>query len=380
VLYAADRELAAPTGKLPPLLKELGIGRKQLDHVLDTSDDGEMLARAAAVVTNVAEGDFGDLTAVVSQAIDVASDASRELLYAPDALGPQTTEHSIDAATGLGSTLRYALRFYYDAFEAFDLLLFPLEFGTEIGETNPVEILRISPRECSRPEGLTPRARELRGIAINHFGAFFDLEWRKHDMLWGRLNASETLIRSLLPADHPELDALIDEAHTKIVSEFAAERQPAVTGDAWAWFKTYDPPVEPQKPRTIAVLDRAAVVLGTVMGGILGHTKAAPGWSVLRQVLRPNPGGWPAVWKAWKLLFLGTRIGQVATGAWLVLLLLGIGLLASGASVWAGIALLVLTLVLAGCVFAGLWIAIARIRAMIGERVGVFVFGPPPAR
>jgi patatin-related protein len=377
VLYAADRELAAPTGKLAPLLQKLGIGRKQLDLILDTSDDGEMLARAAAVVTNVAEGDFGDLTAVVSQAIDVASDASRELLSAPEALGPQTTEQSIDAATDLGSTLRYALRFYYDAFEAFDLLLFPLEFGTEIGETNAVEILRISPRECSRPAGIPESARELRGKAINHFGAFFDLEWRKHDMLWGRLNASETLIRSLLPPGHPELEPLIDEAHRLIVDSFAAERVPAVTGDAWDWFKTYDPPTAPEKPRTIAVLDRAAVVLGTVLGGILAQSKAAAGWTVLRSILRPNPGGWRAVWKTWRLLFLGTTVGQIATGVWLVLLLLGIGLLASGASAGAGIVLIVGMLVLAGCVVAALWIAIARIRAVLEQRVGVFVFGPP---
>ena len=248
-LYAADRKLAASTGPLPPLLRELGIGRKQIEHILDTSDDDEMLRRAEEVVTAIPDNGFDKLIEVVSKEIGDASDLARALLNDDEALGPQTTPESVKAARGFRSTLRYALRFYYDAFEAFDLLLYPLEYGTVMAETNPVEILRISPRECTRPDDITPRARMLRGTTVHHFGAFFDLEWRKHDMLWGRLNASETLIRSLLPAGHPELGGLIDEAHRTIVAEFAAERVPAVpAGGSWDWFKTYDPPVEPDKP------------------------------------------------------------------------------------------------------------------------------------
>ena len=77
-------------------------------------------------------------------------------------------------------------------------------------------------------------------------------------MLWGRLNAAEILIRSLVP-DGLDPAPLIDEAHRKIVAEFAAKRVPPVPeSESWQWFLDYDPPAAPgappRLPRSIAPL------------------------------------------------------------------------------------------------------------------------------
>ena len=204
--------------------------------------------------------------------------------------------------------LKYAARFYYDAFEAFDLLLYPLEFGTAIAETNPVEILRISPVDAHLPADATDEDRDLRGKRINHFGAFFDLEWRKHDMLWGRLNAAEILIRSLVPrAATPA--PLIDEAHRKIVAEFAAERVPrsprASPGSgSWTTTRRTRPHASRRLPRSTAPRRSWAPSSAASRAG--PPAAIAPGWTVLRSVMRPNPGGWSAVLRAGKLIFLRT--------------------------------------------------------------------------
>ena len=60
-------------------------------------------------------------------------------------------------------------------------------------------------------------------MRLGHFGAFFDQSWRSHDIVWGRLNGSECLIRGLLPKDHPEVDELVERAHDSIIDDYAKE-------------------------------------------------------------------------------------------------------------------------------------------------------------
>ena len=161
-------------------------------------------ARATMLVKSVPDDGFDRRDRGRSKAIDDRVRPSARALIDDEALGPQTTTDSVAAARGLRSTLRYALRFYYDAFEAFDLLLYPLEYGT-VDRRRRTRSRSCGSARASAPGPTTsqPEARMLRGTTISHFGAFFDLEWRKHDMLWGRLNASESLIRSLCPTEHP---------------------------------------------------------------------------------------------------------------------------------------------------------------------------------
>ena len=71
-----------------------------------------------------------------------------------------------------------------------------------MGETDEIDVFRISPVDA---EFQNQRARsdvtgpKLKGESFGAFGAFLDEEWRRHDILWGRLDGAERLISALIP-------------------------------------------------------------------------------------------------------------------------------------------------------------------------------------
>jgi patatin-related protein len=115
------------------------------------------------------------------------------------------------------------LGYYYKYYDEYDRIIFPIVYGTEIGEAAKVDIIRISPEDAKalineRETG----CYKLAGTALGHFGAFLDPLWRKNDILWGRLDGAERIITALLP-DEPELARLlVGEAHAAIVHEAIA--------------------------------------------------------------------------------------------------------------------------------------------------------------
>jgi hypothetical protein len=98
-------------------------------------------------------------------------------------------------------------------------------FDTDIGEADIVDIIRVCPEDSP---ALVPEVRErrtkLKGLAIAHFGAFLDRDWRVGGLLWGRLDRAERIITALLPLrESTDLrNRLIDEAHEAILAEFKA--------------------------------------------------------------------------------------------------------------------------------------------------------------
>lgn len=91
------------------------------------------------------------------------------------------------------------LAYYHDNFDFYDMLTFPILYGTDAGESDIVEIIRISPEDGTRlvNEARSGR-RKLAGTQLMNFGAFFKQEWRENDMLWGRLDTAEILITEML--------------------------------------------------------------------------------------------------------------------------------------------------------------------------------------
>ncbi|MDQ4089152.1 MAG: patatin-like protein, partial [Actinomycetota bacterium] len=87
----------------------------------------------------------------------------------------------------------------YLGFPFWDMLVYPLQAISGVGERDHVEVYRISPVDTAL---LTDQ--ELRGMSLFHFGAFFDRKGREGDYLWGRLDAAERLIKLLLDVrGHP---------------------------------------------------------------------------------------------------------------------------------------------------------------------------------
>ena len=100
----------------------------------------------------------------------------------------------------------------------FDRILLPLVFGTELGEARPVQVNRISPLD-SRASG-RGKGEKLFGESYGHFGAFLREDWRRLDLVSGRLDGASRIITALLPAGSSAVaEELIGRAHTHILEE-----------------------------------------------------------------------------------------------------------------------------------------------------------------
>ena len=119
---------------------------------------------------------------------------------------------------------REYLAYYYQNYDEYDRIIFPIIYGTEIGEAAKVDIIRISPEDATaliseRETG----CYKLAGSALGHFGAFLDPLWRQNDIMWGRLDGAERIITALLPDDPKLARLLVGEAHAAIVQETIAK-------------------------------------------------------------------------------------------------------------------------------------------------------------
>jgi patatin-related protein len=379
-LYSMVRELGAPDGQFAAAVRELAVGREELRPILDARTDEAMRERANALLRSAGR------TEAFASVVDIA----RERFAAMSAQTRQATEGLLrghtstrrpSEAADLRSTLRYTLRFYYDAFEAYDLVFYPIESAGLLGETNPVEVVRISPLDAEGPAGVSPAARVLKGRGVHHFGAFLDRGWRRHDMVWGRLNAAECLIRTLLPENHPQAGPLIEQAHRTIIDEYRRESDPATTPEkSLAWFnEEYAPGAYPKKEPTIAALNRSAAVIWTLVDSMLqdrdGRSRTATRalWSTALQLLPPRPGGFRGL-----LAFLSAAVRHPKVGAvfWLVLLALLLMVGAAFGSPYAKWVVLGSVAVITVGIVAAAWVAISRVRRFVLERANALVFPP----
>ncbi|WP_319773190.1 patatin-like protein [Breoghania sp.] len=85
----------------------------------------------------------------------------------------------------------------YIGFAFYDLITFPVMQRQEITEVNEVLVDRIS---AADPGALSETGTKLKGASLSLFGAFFNRAWREHDYLWGRLNAADKLLSTVIGA------------------------------------------------------------------------------------------------------------------------------------------------------------------------------------
>jgi patatin-related protein len=111
----------------------------------------------------------------------------------------------------------------YEQFPYWDLLLYPIRKASETAELDRVQVMRLSPYETSmlwQPETRKQGPAKLDGVKAGHFGAFFSREARENDYLWGRLDAAEWIVRSLLDgAPHRALaafDAILTDEQSRL--------------------------------------------------------------------------------------------------------------------------------------------------------------------
>jgi patatin-related protein len=131
----------------------------------------------------------------------------------------------------LAQIVRGFVSYYHNNFDDYDQIRFPILYETEVGETDVVEVIRISPedatslineREVLENSASPSQARhKLAGVSLHHFGAFLDRTWRLNDIMWGRLDGAERLITTMLPGVQNDVvrKQLIKEAQLAIVRE-----------------------------------------------------------------------------------------------------------------------------------------------------------------
>jgi patatin-related protein len=120
----------------------------------------------------------------------------------------------------LQATLRKWLRAYFDDYEYYDQVTFPIFYETEVGEAEPCSVIRISPQDAIKVyDEKQDQRRKLAGTVLFHFGAFFERLWRTNDILWGRLDAAERIICSVLPRGSAASEKLVHDAQLSIIEE-----------------------------------------------------------------------------------------------------------------------------------------------------------------
>jgi Protein of unknown function (DUF3376) len=109
-------------------------------------------------------------------------------------------------------------------YDLFDTAVFPLLYDTEVGTPELISIVRVSPDDAKFLS--TDGSEKLAGTSLGHFGAFLDRSFRTNDILWGRLDGAERIVRSLISPDQKaQGNALIGKMQDRIIWEFLEERK-----------------------------------------------------------------------------------------------------------------------------------------------------------
>jgi patatin-related protein len=185
-------------------------------------------ARIAAADTGTDEFVFGPFVTEHRAGLVAVRDRIRgRLLGALPAFEKGLQADLLDFIKLCGPRLTGDVLTRYLGFPFWDMLVFPIQSVSDVGERDHVEAYRISPND-TRLLG----AQDLRGMSLFHFGAFFDRAGREGDYLWGRLDAVERLVKLLLDVrGHPPTLATAGAASAVEpvvgVDELATECAPA---------------------------------------------------------------------------------------------------------------------------------------------------------
>jgi patatin-related protein len=145
--------------------------------------------------------------------------------------GERRTSHENRPASSAAGTLaaRVCIDHYRRNFVLYDLVTYPVQYGTGAGEASVVDVFRVSPEDAEmlmKEPAEKSEGAKLAGRSLMSFGAFLDESWRRNDMLWGRLDGAERIISALLANKEDEelRKELIKEAHRGIITQEINEK------------------------------------------------------------------------------------------------------------------------------------------------------------
>jgi patatin-related protein len=86
----------------------------------------------------------------------------------------------------------------WDEFVVYDAHFFPIDYFGDLGEKDPIEVVRISPLDAERAFCKRKFEDKVTGETVMHFGAFLKRSWRSNDIMWGRLDGVCRILDALL--------------------------------------------------------------------------------------------------------------------------------------------------------------------------------------
>ncbi|HEY0405283.1 MAG TPA: patatin-like protein [Pyrinomonadaceae bacterium] len=247
---------------LKQVVKELGVSTQRLLEIIEQPTDRDSEARAVEFLQGKAKGKkedkkevFQNLVKRLEEELHNRMDEISGRIRGKKAEGQNkgvkgilevpTLDTSLSDEDFLAPSIEFLARrvlwYYYENFDRYDMISYPILFATNVGdEVDGVEVFRISPEDADclvTDEG--KRRRKLAGTSLGNFGAFFDREARVNDILWGRLDCAERVITALfssIPAsdqrEHQDLKRrLIRQAQRAIIAEeYAAAEKAELRG------------------------------------------------------------------------------------------------------------------------------------------------------
>lgn len=159
------------------------IGRKFLDENPKIKEEIEKIANTLQQIYN---GDSANNVDENKSIFGKVRQAKNILHQSPQSITP------------LENAIRSYLYHFYENFDNYDQIIFPITYETPIGEGDIVEIARVSPADAvnlidEEKEKEADQRKKLAGDTFFSFSAFFNGTWRKNDIMWGRLDAVERL-------------------------------------------------------------------------------------------------------------------------------------------------------------------------------------------
>lgn len=105
----------------------------------------------------------------------------------------------------------------YRHYGRYDVVLFPVLYGSGYRQVRHIDVSRISPEDATfLVDEKQVRHRKLAGTVLGNFGAFMEKRWRQNDIMWGQLDGAERIIASLVN-DPEDRKRFTGEAQAAIV-------------------------------------------------------------------------------------------------------------------------------------------------------------------
>ncbi|MBC1196141.1 patatin-like protein [Microcystis aeruginosa BLCCF158] len=90
----------------------------------------------------------------------------------------------------------------FEKFQLIDQVIYPYQYLSDIRNTSPIKLVRISPNDADKGFGKGKGLEEkLAGDQFRAFGGFFKKSWRSNDILWGRLDGVNRIVDGLLTSE-----------------------------------------------------------------------------------------------------------------------------------------------------------------------------------